>query len=238
MQQHTTDKSSGSLYKAFLTAAMLCAIAMATVAAVPNIAFAHGGGGGGGDGGRDGEPAPQETVEEDKTVQKNQQKLFWSKQKMSKAYNKLIRHQEHMKTKLHSPETYNYSSQQLVADIKEEDKLQKELAACQEEVKNICDDLDVKPPADAMLVRPSVLGPAEITAMSHLKSEETLIDTFIRKQNEGSSFEVQTADVIAGTNDANHKENPGDVYSPPVYSTQEANWGIDAKNCDPADLMW
>ena len=125
MQQHTTDKLQCGLYKAFLAAVMLIVLA----AAGTDIAFAHGGGGGGG---HDEEPGQQETTQEEKEAAKNKQKLFWSKQKMSKSYNKLIRHQEHMKTKINAPKTYNYSSEQLVADMSEEDKLQRELAARQD----------------------------------------------------------------------------------------------------------
>lgn len=239
MQERITDKTLSRLYKAFLTAVMLCAVALASAAA-PNIAFAHGGGGGGG--GHDEEPEQQEATQEDKETAKNKQKLFWAKQKMSKALNKLIRHQEYMKTKIHSPKTYNYSSEQLVADIREEDKLQKELAARQEEVKKICSDMDVKPPADAMLVRPSVLTGADSIAAQHLKSEKTALDMLF-----DDSKNIQNAEMIAGTSDT-HGDRPtgsGKYVDAPIYSNVNDFSGtvynpeavIDAKHCDPADLM-
>ena len=173
MRERITDKSSGGLYKAFLTAVMLCAIAMATVAAAPDIVLAHGGGGGGG---HDGEPEPQETAKEGKLTQKEQTKLFWTKRKMNKALNKVIEHQEYMKKKLHSPEAYNYSAEQFAEDQKEEDKLQRELEKTQKEVIDLCEKLDVKPPAEATLVRPSVLTPADTSAVYKLKSEKSALE--------------------------------------------------------------
>ena len=221
MRERITDKLPGGLYKAFLTAAMLCAIAMATVAAAPDIVLAHGGGGGGGGHGE--EPGQQETTQEDKETAKNKQKLFWAKQKMSKALNKLIRHQEYMKTKIHSPKTYNYSSEQLVADIREEDKLQKELAARQEEVKKLCSEMDVKPPAEAMLVRPSVLTEADSLAAQHLESEKTTLDMLF-----DDSKNIQNAEMILGTSDTH-----GDTPSAGLRVDDRPVW--EKTNYDPLD---
>ncbi len=187
MRERTEDKLLCRIYKAFLTAVMLCAVAMS--AAAPDIAFAHGGGGGGG--GHDEEPGQQETTQEDKETAKNKQKLFWAKQKMSKALNKLIRHQEYMKKKINSPETYNYSSEQLAADMSEEEKLQKEFAARQEEVKKLCSDMDVKPPAEAMLTEPDVFTDADSTAARNLQPEKLSF----------ANFETQTANLVVGTKD-------------------------------------
>ncbi|MBR4400978.1 MAG: hypothetical protein IKT09_04715 [Synergistes sp.] len=219
MQKRITDKSLSCLYKAFLTAAMLFVIAMS--AAAPDFAFAHGGGGGGGGHGE--EPGQQETTQEDKETAKNKQKLFWAKQKMSKALNKLIRHQEYMKTKIHSPKTYNYSSEQLVADIREEDKLQKELAARQEEVKKLCSEMDVKPPAEAMLVRPSVLTEADSLAAQHLESEKTTLDMLF-----DDSKNIQNAEMILGTSDTH-----GDTPSAGLRVDDRPVW--EKTNYDPLD---
>ena len=219
MQKRITDKSLSCLYKAFLTAAMLFVIAMS--AAAPDFAFAHGGGGGGGGHGE--EPGQQETTQEDKETAKNKQKLFWAKQKMSKALNKLIRHQEYMKTKIHSPKTYNYSSEQLVADIREEDKLQKELAARQEEVKKLCSEMDVKPPAEAMLVRPSVLTEADSLAAQHLESEKTTLDMLFY-----DSKNIQNAEMILGTSDTH-----GDTPSAGLRVDDRPVW--EKTNYDPLD---
>ena len=224
MRGISADKLQAHLLKTILMACMLCALSLAT--AQQNAAFAHGGGGGGG--GHDEEPGMQETTQEDKEAAKNKQKLFWAKQKMSKAYNKLIRHQEYMKTKIHSPKTYNYSSEQLVADMNEEEKLQKELAARQEEVKKICSDMDVKPPADAMLVRPSVLGPAETSAAYKLESEKTALDRFADSLTPSSNFEVPNADMIAGTSDTH-----GDRPSAGLDWSPRSPW--DKTNYDPLD---
>ncbi|MBQ9881089.1 MAG: hypothetical protein IJM42_00525, partial [Synergistes sp.] len=165
MRERITDKLTVRLSKTVLMAVMLCTLALA--AAQQNAAFAHGGGGGGG--GRDGEPEPQETAKEGKLTQKEQTKLFWTKRKMNKALNKVIEHQEYMKKKLHSPEAYNYSAEQFAEDQKEEDKLQRELEETQKEVRDLCENLDVKAPAEASLVRPSVLTPADISAVYKLK---------------------------------------------------------------------
>ena len=238
MRGISTDKLKASLLKTILMACMLCALSLAT--AQHNAAFAHGGGGGGG--GHDEEPAMQETTREDKEAAKNKQKLFWAKQKMSKALNKLIRHQEYMKTKIHSPKTYNYSSEQLVADMNEEEKLQKELAARQEEVKKICSDMDVKPPAEATLVRPSVLTAADSVAAQHLQSEKSALEMLFDNSKGPENF-----DSIAGTSDT-HGDRPtgsGKYVDAPIYSNVNDFSGtvynpeavIDAKHCDPADLM-
>ncbi len=238
MPECITDKLTVRLSKTLLMAVMLCALSLAT--AQQNAAFAHGGGGGGG--GHDEEPGMQETTREEKEAAKNKQKLFWAKQKMSKAYNKLIRHQEYMKTKIRSPETYNYSSEQLVADMNEEDKLQKELAARQEEVKKLCSEMDVKPPAEAMLVRPSVLTAADSVAAQHLQSEKSALEMLFDNSKGPENF-----DSIAGTSDT-HGDRPtgsGKYVDAPIYSNVNDFSGtiynpeavIDARHCDPADLM-
>ena len=245
MPERITDKLTVRLSKTVLMAVMLCVIAMSSAA--PDIAFAHGGGGGGG---HDEEPGRQETTQEEKEATKNKQKLFWAKQKMSKAYNKLIRHQEYMKTKLRSPKTYNYSSEQLVADMNEEEKLQKELAARQEEVKKICSDMDVKPPAEATLVRPSVLTAADSIAAQHLQSEKSALEMLFDNSKGPENF-----DSIAGTSDT-HGDRPtgsGKYVDAPIYSNtgtvndpDKADFSgtiynpeavTDVRNCDPADLM-
>ena len=242
MRERITDKLTFRLSKTVLMAVMFCALALATAA--PDIAFAHGGGGGGG---HDGEPEQQETATERQLSQKDKQKLFWSKQKMNKAYNKLIRHQEYMKTKIHSPKTYNYSSEQLVADMNEEEKLQKELAARQEEVKKLCSEMDVKPPAEATLVRPSVLTAADSVAAQHLQSEKSALEMLFDDSKNVGNF-----DSIAGTSDT-HGDRPtgsGKYVDAPIYSITDnpdnADFSgaiynpeavTDVRNCDPADLM-
>ena len=230
MRERITDKLTFRLSKTVLMAVMFCALALATAA--PDIAFAHGGGGGGG---HDGEPEQQETATERQLSQKDKQKLFWSKQKMNKAYNKLIRHQEYMKTKIHSPKTYNYSSEQLVADMNEEEKLQKELAARQEEVKKLCSEMDVKPPTEATLVRPSVLTAADSIAAQHLQSEKTALDLIKNSFNQGNAFDVKTADTIAGTTDT-HGDTPGG--SGIHYSQRFSPSNKNNKDYDPLDYSY
>ena len=199
-----------------ILAVLLCALALATAAS--DIAFAHGGGGGGG--GHDEEPEQQETTQEEKEAAKNKQKLFWAKKKMNKALNRVISHQEYMKKKLHSPEAYNYTKEQFVADMNEEDKLQREFAERQKEVRELCKDLDVKEPAEATLVRPSVFNPADTSAAYKLESEKSTLEMLF-----DNSKNIQNADMIAGTSDT-HGDRPtgsGNVYT--------------ATN-DPMDYLW
>ena len=50
-------------------------------------------------------------------------------------------------------------------------------------------------------MRPSVLTAADSIAAQHLESEKTLLDHVAKSLTPSSSFEVQTADVVAGTKD-------------------------------------
>ncbi len=213
MSEWTADRWASRLSKIIFTAVMVCAMAFA--AAAPDRAFAGGDGGGG----HDEEPGRQEASKEKETA-KNKQKLFWAKRKMNKALDKVIQQQEYMKKKLHSPKTYNYSSEQFVEDMKEEDKLQRELEAIQKEVRELCKDLDVKEPAEATLVRPSVFNPADTSAAYKLESEKSTLEMLF-----DNSKNIQNADMIAGTSDT-HGDRPtgsGNVYT--------------ATN-DPMDYLW
>ena len=208
MSEWTADRWASRLSKIIFTAVMVCAMAFA--AAAPDRAFAGGDGGGG----HDEEPGRQEASKEKETA-KNKQKLFWAKRKMNKALDKVIQQQEYMKKKLHSPKTYNYSSEQL-----EEDKLQRELEAIQKDVRELCKDLDVKEPAEATLVRPSVFNPADTSAAYKLESEKSTLEMLF-----DNSKNIQNADMIAGTSDT-HGDRPtgsGNVYT--------------ATN-DPMDYLW
>ncbi len=229
MRERITDKLTVRLSKTVLMAVMLCTLALA--AAQQNAAFAHGGGGGGG--GRDGEPEPQETAKEGKLTQKEQTKLFWTKRKMNKALNKVIEHQEYMKKKLHSPEAYNYSAEQFAEDQKEEDKLQRELEETQKEVRDLCENLDVKAPAEASLVRPSVLTPADISAVYKLKSEKSALEIVF-----DGSKQIQTSDMIAGTSDV-HGDRPSGsdnlVNDIPLYYVAGS---VDDPFANPMDYQW
>ena len=229
MPECITDKLTVRLSKKLLMAAMLCALALATAA--PDIAFAHGGGG---DGGHDGEPQPQETAKEGKLTQKEQTKLFWTKRKMNKALNKVIEHQEYMKKKLHSPEAYNYSAEQFVEDQKEEERLQLELEKTQKEVRDLCENLDVKAPTEASLVRPSVLTPADTSAVYKLKSEKSVLE----KVFDDSRYKIQTSDMIAGTSDV-HGDRPSGsdnlVNDIPLYYVAGS---VDDPFANPMDYQW
>ncbi len=198
MPERITEKLTVRLSKTLLMAVMLCALALATAAS--DIAFAHGGGGGGG--GHDEEPEQQETTQEEKEAAKNKQKLFWAKKKMNKALNRVISHQEYMKKKLHSPEAYNYTKEQFVADMNEEDKLQREFAERQKEVRELCKKLDVKEPPEASLTRPSVITPADTRGVDYLESEYTAIEMLF----DNSKEPVNIVDTVIGT-----KDQPDDV---------------------------
>jgi|GEM_PF-5970192 len=104
--------------------------------------------------------------------------------------------------------------------MKEEDKLQRELEAIQKEVRELCKDLDVKEPAEATLVRPSVFNPADTSAAYKLESEKSTLEMLF-----DNSKNIQNADMIAGTSDT-HGDRPtgsGNVYT--------------ATN-DPMDYLW
>ena len=83
--------------------------------------------------------------------------------------------------------------------------------------------MDVKPPAEATLVRPSVLTGADSLAAQHLESEKTTLDMLL-----DDSKNTQNTEMILGTSDTH-----GDTPSAGLRVDDRPVW--EKTNYDPLD---